>query len=434
MATLTDAHISGIARRRRIDLCFAVAGAVVLTLALGVLVALVTNLAKDGAARLGWDFLTSFPSRRAGDAGVKSAIVGTALVMFVTACTAIPLGIAAGLYLEEYARKNWFTAIVEINIANLAGVPSIIWGLMALGLFVYWMNLGRSILTAGLTLGLLVLPIVIVATREAVRAIPQIIREASYACGATRLQTVWHHILPYSLSGIITGSIIALSRAIGETAPLITIGALTYIAFLPPPPFGERPWHYDVESRATFDTAQRTQPLEDVSRDISGSHDSPTPSLRDGEITFAWRLDPGTPITQSRLSLPLSSGSMSLSDLVSAIDADENLAATISRAGRLRITADAPGEDPGEFCITNDTTGLIEAFSIAPGGGRYGATDWIMSEFTVLPIQMFNWVSRPDSRFQVNAAATGLVLLTLTLMMNGIAIWLRYRLRRSISW
>jgi phosphate transport system permease protein len=432
MASLTGAHVRGIAHRRRVDLCFAIAGAAVLTLALGVLVALVTNLANDGATRLGWNFLTSFPSRRAEDAGIKSAIVGTSLVMIVTAFTAIPLGIAAGLYLEEYARKNWFTAIIEINIANLAGVPSIIWGLMAIGLFVYWLNLGRSILTAGLTLGLLVLPIVIVATREAVRAIPQIIREASYACGATRLQTVWHHILPYSLSGIITGSIIALSRAIGETAPLITIGALTYIAFLPPMPFSERPWHYDVESRASFDQQQRTLPLAVVASDVAVIENPVTP--QDGSMTIAWRLDPGTPITLTKIDLPVARAALTIEGVAAAIDATPLLSADITRAGRLRITADSQGDDPGEFSITADTTGLDEALSITPGGGRYGGTDWIMSEFTVLPIQMFNWVSRPDSRFQVNAAATGLVLLALTLMMNGVAIWLRYRLRRSISW
>mgnify|MGYP000844805347 CR=1 FL=1 len=302
-------HASNIRFRRGIDLAFALGGALLLTLALGVLVALVTDLFRSGAGRLSWDFLTSFPSRKPAEAGIKSAIAGTTLVMLVTTATAIPLGVAAGLYLEEYARKNPLTAFIEINIANLAGVPSIIWGLMALGLLVYQFGFGRSILTAGLTLGLLVLPIVIVATREAVRAIPQTIREASYACGATRLQTVRHHILPYSMGGILTGSIIALSRAIGETAPLITIGALTFIAFLPPMPF-----------------------------------------------------------------------------------------------------------------------------SIQPDESRAGPFDWLSSEFTVLPIQMFNWVSRPDTRFQVNAAASGLVLLAITLCMNGVAIFLRYRLRRRIQW
>lgn len=246
-------------------------------------------------------FFNSMPSREAERAGIKSALVGSILVVSVTMLLAVPLGVAAGLYLEEYGRKNWLTGLIEINIANLAGVPSIVWGLMALGLFVYYFGLGRSILTAGMTLGLLVLPIVIMATREAVRAIPQGIREASYACGASKWQTVRYHVIPYSMSGILTGSIIGLSRAIGETAPLITIGALTYIAFLP---------------------------------------------------GFSW-------------SSPLA---------------------------------------------------------------------WIKSEFTVMPIQMFNWISRPDRAFHENAAAAGIVLLVLTLSMNAIAIVLRYRLRQRIKW
>jgi phosphate transport system permease protein len=158
------------------------------------------------------------------------------LVMLVTAAAALPLGIAAGIYLEEYARKNKLTALIEINIANLAGVPSIIWGLMALGLFVYLFHLGHSVATAGLTLGLLVLPIVIIATREAIRSVPATIREASIALGATKWQTVRNHIIPYSMSGILTGSIIGLSRAIGETAPLIVVGAATYITFTPDGP------------------------------------------------------------------------------------------------------------------------------------------------------------------------------------------------------
>ena len=158
--------------------------------------------------------------------------MGTLLVMFVTALTAIPMGVAAAIYLEEYARKNWLTDIIEINVNNLAGVPSIVYGLLALGLFVYGLGLGRSILTAGLTLALLILPI-IVATREALRAVPLSVREAAYALGATRWQMISDHVLPYSVPGIMTGIIIGLARAIGETAPLVTIGALTFIAFLP---------------------------------------------------------------------------------------------------------------------------------------------------------------------------------------------------------
>ena len=237
-----------IARRRRMDALFAVLGASMVVFCLAVLALLVGDLVRDASSRFDLGFFTNFPSRFPEKAGIKSALVGTCVVMLVTACTAIPLGVGAGAYLEEYARKNWLTNIIEINIANLAGVPSIIWGLMALGLFIYqfetWFGtpgdevfgLGRSVLTAGLTLGLLVLPIVIVATRESIRAIPQGIREASFACGASRLETVRYHILPYSLPGVLTGCIIAMSRAIGETAPLITIGALSYVAYLPPPP------------------------------------------------------------------------------------------------------------------------------------------------------------------------------------------------------
>jgi len=156
--------------------------------------------------------------------------------MTVTAFFAVPLGVAAGVYLEEYASKNWVTDVIEINITNLAGVPSIVYGLLALGLFVYQFGFGQSILSAGLTLALLILPVVIVATREAIRGIPQSIREGSYALGATQWQTVRDHIVPYSSAGILTGIIIGMARAIGETAPIITIGALTFIAFLPPSP------------------------------------------------------------------------------------------------------------------------------------------------------------------------------------------------------
>jgi phosphate transport system permease protein len=246
-------------------------------------------------------FFSSMPSRNAARAGIKSPLVGSILVVGLTMLVALPLGVAAGIYMEEYGRKNWLTAIIEINIANLAGVPSIIWGLMALGLFVYAFGFERDIRTAGMTLGLLVLPIVIMATREAIRAIPQSIREASYGCGASKWQTVRYHIIPYSMSGILTGAIISLSRAIGETAPLITIGALTYVTFLP---------------------------------------------------EFKW-------------SSPL---------------------------------------------------------------------EWVKSEYTVLPIQMFNWISRPEKKFHENAAAAGMVLLALTLSMNAVAIVLRYRLRKSIKW
>ena len=295
-----------VARNKKLDGLFAVVGLLSTFIGLLTLAALIVNLAIDGAARLTPHFFTSFPSRFPAQAGILSAWVGTTLVMVVTALAAVPMGIAAGVYLEEYAPKNWLTALIEINIANLAGVPSIVYGLMALGLFVYQLKLGQSVLSAGLTLALLILPIVIVATRESIRAVPGSMREAAYALGATKWQTTRDHVLPYSMGGILTGVIIALSRAIGETAPLVTIGALTFIAFLP----------------------------------------------------------------------------------------------------------DAPVK--GEFPF----------LSLA----------WLMSPFTVMPIQMFNWVSRPQQEFHLNAAATGLVLMVMTLIMNGIAIYFRYRFRKRIKW
>jgi phosphate transport system permease protein len=270
------------------------------------LLVLMIDLFMDGAPRLSYKFFTSFPSRFPEEAGILSAWVGSFLVLLVTAGAAIPLGVAAGIYLEEYARKNWVTDIIEINIANLAGVPSIVYGLLALGLFVHLLKFGETILTAGLTLALLILPMVIMATREGIRAIPGSIREASYALGATKWQTVRWHIIPYSMGGILTGIIIGLSRAIGETAPIITVGALTFIAFLPASP---------VTSEFPF-------------------------------ISFKWLMDP----------------------------------------------------------------------------------------FTVMPIQMFNWVSRPQKAFQLNAAAAGIVLMGMTLLMNGVAIYIRYKFRKKIRW
>ena len=295
-----------LSRRQWQDFFFALFGILALAFGLLTLLVLILDLAKTGFTRIDFDFLTSFPSRNPQKAGIISAWVGSICVMLMTATAALPLGIAAGIYLEEYAPKNWMTAIIELNIINLAGIPSITFGLMALGLFVYKFGLGPSILTAGLTLGLLVLPIIIVTTRESLRAIPSTIRESAFAMGASRWQVVQHHLLPYSTGGILTGVIISLSRAIGETAPLITIGALTFIAFLPTNPFQEKfPF-----------------------------------------INFHWALDP----------------------------------------------------------------------------------------FTVLPIQMFNWTSRPQEEFHVNAAAAGLVLLVLTLLMNGIAIYLRASFRKKIKW
>lgn len=295
-----------IARHKLKDSLFAVLGLMALMVGLLTLLALIIDLGIDGVARIKPSFFTSFPSRFPEQAGILSAWVGTCLIMFVTAAAALPLGVAAGIYLEEYAPKNRLTALIEINITNLAGVPSIVFGLMALGLFVYKLKLGQSVATAGLTLALLVLPIVITATRESIRAIPLSIREAAIALGATKWQTIVHHILPYSTGGILTGVILSLSRAIGESAPLITIGALTFIAFLPDSPIQAQPPY----------------------------------------VSFAW----------------------------------------------------------------------------------------LKSPFTVMPIQMFNWVSRPQAEFHLNAAAAGLVLLVMTLAMNAVAIYIRHRFRKRIKW
>jgi phosphate transport system permease protein len=220
-----------IRRQRLYEYLFILLGLVALLVALLTLLALFTRLAIDGMPRLTPDFFTHFPSRFAEKAGILSAWVGSFLVMFVTACAAIPLGVSAGIYLEEYAPKNRWTAIIEVNVMNLAGIPSIVYGLLALGLFVQTLRFGQSILSAGLTLALLILPIIIVATREALRGVPRGIREAAYALGATRWQMISDHLLPYASGGVLTGVIIGLSRAIGETAPIITIGALTFIAF-----------------------------------------------------------------------------------------------------------------------------------------------------------------------------------------------------------
>ena len=297
---------TSVIQRQRWSNVFAAIAVMAIVIAFIILVALFGQLLWQGMPKLNWQFLTSFADPEASLAGIFAAWVGSFLVMLVTATIAVPVGIAAGLYLEEYAPKNWFSDLIEINVTNLAGVPSIVYGLLALGLFKYYLNLGESILTAGLTLALLVLPVVIVNTREAVKAIPGTLREAAYAIGASKSQMVFDHLLPYSFGNILTGVIIGLSRAIGETAPLVTIGALTFIAFLPDSPF------------------QSTFPF----------------------ISFAW----------------------------------------------------------------------------------------LKAPFTVMPIQMFSWVSRPEPEFQVNAAAAGVVLLGMTLVMNAIAIYLRYRLQKNLKW
>jgi phosphate transport system permease protein len=230
-----------IAYRKRQDWLFGAFGLACTAIGIATLVALLLSLAYEGLPHLSWRFLSSNASAIPERAGILTAFVGTLYVMAVTFLVAVPMGVAAAIYLEEYAGKNWFTNLIEINISNLAGVPSIIYGLMALSLFGYIFGLHRIVFVGGMTLALLVLPIIIVATREALRTIPASIREAAYAAGATKWQTIRYHLLPYSLGGIATGTIIAMSRAIGETAPLLVIGAAGYLTKLPPPPISSTP-------------------------------------------------------------------------------------------------------------------------------------------------------------------------------------------------
>jgi phosphate transport system permease protein len=228
-----DAVRLGTGPRRLKDRLFVVFGFTSTLLALVALATLLVDVVADGAGRLSWDFLTSYPSRRAERAGIFPALVGSLYVMLLTAAIAIPFGVAAAVYLEEYGRQGRLSRLIEINITNLAGVPSIIYGLLGLGLFVRMLSMGRSVLAGACTLALLVLPVVILTTREALRAVPPSLREGSYALGATKWQTIWHQVLPAAFPGIMTGLILALSRAVGETAPLVTLGALTYVPFAP---------------------------------------------------------------------------------------------------------------------------------------------------------------------------------------------------------
>jgi phosphate transport system permease protein len=212
-----------IALNKTRDYIFWVIGLLSTLIGFVLLFTMIIDLFIDGFPRLSGQFLLSYPSRFPEKAGILSAWVGTTLVMIVTAATAVPLGIGAGIYLEEYRRKNWLTHLIEINMNNLAGVPSIIYGLLALGVFVYFLKFGESILTGGLTLGLLILPMVVIATRESIRAIPNSIREASYALGATKWQTVYHVVLPAARSGILASFILGMGRAIGETMAVIMV-------------------------------------------------------------------------------------------------------------------------------------------------------------------------------------------------------------------
>lgn len=298
-------------RSKRGERAFLVACALAVFVPLALLVVLFLDVIGDGIGRLNWQFISSYPARKANEAGVLPGLVGSLYLVVLTGMTALPLGVGAAIYLEEYANgaanlrredgffryyfvrlwDRYLSPLIEINVANLAGVPSVIYGLLGLEIFVRVFGFGRSILAGGLTLGLLVLPIVIIASREAIRAVPRHFREAAYGLGATRWEVIWQIVLPSAFPGILTGAILAISRAIGETAPIIVIGALTYITFCP---------------------------------------------------------------------------------------------------------------------------------------------DCLLSDFTALPIQIFNWVSRPQQEFAVNAAAGIIVLLTTVLFLNAIAIILRNRLQRRL--
>jgi phosphate transport system permease protein len=220
-------------RRKAVGWLFVAVGLLSIFFGMFMLLLLLFDVFSRGLPYLTWDFLTGFDSRFPQRAGILAALTGTVYMMGFTILAALPLGVAAAIYLEEYAGDSWFSRLVEINISNLASVPSIIYGLLGLQLFVRAMGLNRSVLAGALTMALVILPIIIVASREALRAVPPSIRDASLALGATKWQTIRHHVLPYALSGIMTGNILAAARAIGESAPLIAIGALTFVPFTP---------------------------------------------------------------------------------------------------------------------------------------------------------------------------------------------------------
>lgn len=385
------AHPAGLGARKLKDRSFVIWGILATVIGLGTLVALVLDLAADGGHRLTPEFFLSFPSSDPSQAGILSAWVGSILVIITTALIAVPIGLLAGVYLEEYAPKNSLTSAIEIAVNNLAGVPSILFGLMAVGIFVqflgnpeHWFGFlpgdarragadlfGQSILTAGITLALLILPVLIVATREAVRGVPQEIRQAALAVGATKWQTTQHHVLPYALPGVVTGVIIGVSRALGETAPLIMIGGLTFVAFLPITRPGD----------ATFETIGV---LDEYGAAVDPSATESVRIEHDGVVV--------------------------LPDFT-----------------EMAVEAGQTYELPHGSTIQSVATWGDAIASWSP-------TNWLGQEFTVMPIQMFNWTSRPQAEFLEIAAAAGLVLLVITLLMNGTAIWLRYRLRKNIKW
>lgn len=219
--------------RRPAERVFALAGLLATLLPLGMLALLLGDVFVDALPRLSLDFLQSTPSRVPERAGIYSAALGTVLLILLTALFALPVGVGAAVYLEEYNRQGRLARLIELNIANLAGVPSIIYGLLGLEIFVRVFRMGNSLLAGALTLALLILPIIVVSSREALRTVPDSLRESAYALGATRLRVVRSVVLPAALPGILTGAILAVSRAMGETAPLLVVGALTYMAFLP---------------------------------------------------------------------------------------------------------------------------------------------------------------------------------------------------------
>ena len=238
MAVIAPRDFSqGMARRKWRGRAFHALCLLAVGIALGMLAVLLIYLLVQGVTRIDWEFLTSFPSRHPEEAGIQSALLGSIYLVIIAGVSAFVLGVGAAIYLEEYAGQHWIHRIVQINIANLAGVPSIVYGLLGLEIFVRSMHLGKSLLAGGFTLGLLVLPIIIIAAEEAIRAVPVSVREGGYALGSTRWQTVWNLVLPQAFPGILTGVILAVSRAIGETAPLIVVGALAFVPFSPDSPF-----------------------------------------------------------------------------------------------------------------------------------------------------------------------------------------------------
>lgn len=284
--------MNSIKKLRLQDQIFKIWGIACTLLGIVLLVIFIGSVVVDGISRIDWAFITDLPSRKAEKAGIYTALMGSIWILLLTTVIALPIGIAAAIYLEEYAKKGRLSGILEINISNLAGVPSIIYGLLGLEVFVRVLEMGSSVLAGSFTLALLILPIVIVSTREAIKAVPQSIRDASFALGASRWQTVSQQLLPASFGGILTGIILALSRAVGETAPLIVIGALAYVPFAPSSP---------------------------------------------------------------------------------------------------------------------------------------------MDEFSVLPIQIFNWISRPQAGFETNAAAAIIILLLITFIMNGIAVYFRNKWQKKLK-